>query len=45
MINLKKLKPNNGKVDEESHKNTFICHTGYVTFKFLNYATIISINP
>ena len=45
MIIAKTFDADKIKIAENSHKNTFICHIGYMTFKDPSYSKIISVNP
>ena len=44
IINIKKIKPNNNKIDENSYKNILIYYIGYVMIKGLKYVKIYSVN-
>ena len=44
MINIKNLDSNKIKIDENSYKNIFIYHIGYLTIKDLSYPRINSVN-
>ena len=41
MINIKHLDLNKIKIDENSYKNMFVCHIGYVAVKDLSYKVTI----
>ena len=44
IINIKEIKPNNNKIDENSYKNILIYYIGYVMIKGLKYVKIYSVN-
>ena len=44
VINIKKIDPNNNKIDENSYKNILIYYIGYVMIKGLKYVKIYSVN-
>ena len=44
-IDIKKIDPNNIKIDEKSYKNFLIYYIGYVTIKDSKYIEINSVNP
>ena len=41
VINIKYLDPNKIKIDEQSHKNIFIYHTGYLSYTANNSANFL----
>ena len=43
-IDIKKIDPNNIKIDEKSYKNFLIYYIGYVTIKDSKYIEINSVN-
>ena len=45
MISAKTFDADKIKIDENSQKNTFICHIGYMTFKDPSYSKINSVHP
>ena len=45
IINIKKIDPNNIKIDEKSNKSIFICYIRYVAIKDSKYIKINSVNP
>ena len=45
IINIKKIDPNNIKIDEKSYKNIIMYYIGYVTIKDSKYVKINIVNP
>ena len=45
IVNIKKIDPNEIKIDKTSHKNIIIYYIGYMTNKDLKYVKINIVNP